>query len=60
LLSWTAQRNAIAREMRAMLDGAAFNDEVFDEVRGRHLIADAEALLGEVADCAGNILQCAQ
>ena len=43
-----------------MLDGAAFNDEVFDEVRGRHLIADAEALLGEVADCAGNILQCAQ
>jgi hypothetical protein len=59
LLGWTAQRNAIAHEMRAMLDGAAFNDEVFDEVRGRELVAEAQTLLDEVAQCAGNAAGCA-
>jgi len=43
-----------------MLDGAAFNDEVFDEGRGRQLIADAQALLDAVATCAANIAQCTQ
>ena len=60
MLNWTSQRNAVAREMRAMLDGAAFNDEVFDEVRGRQLIAEAQALLDAVANCATNTAQCAQ
>jgi hypothetical protein len=59
LLTWTAQRNAIAHEMRALLDGAAFDDELVDEVRGRGLITDAHALLDEVADCANNTTQCA-
>jgi hypothetical protein len=60
MLNWTSQRSAVAREMRAMLDGAAFNDEVFDEVRGRQLIAEAQAPLDAVANCATNSAQCAQ
>jgi hypothetical protein len=60
MLNWTTQRNAVAREMRAMLDGAAFNDEVFDEVRGRQLVAEAHALLDAVANCAANTAQCTQ
>jgi hypothetical protein len=60
MLSWTSHRNAVAREMRAMLDGAAFNDDVFDEVRGRQFIAEAQALLGAVANCAANTAQCTQ
>ena len=60
MLNWTSQRNAVAREMRAMLDGAAFDDQVFDEVRGRQLIAEAEALLHAVATCAANTAQCTQ
>ena len=60
MLNWTSQRNTVAREMRAMLDGAAFNDQVFDEVRGRQLIAEAQALLDAVASCAANAAQCTQ
>jgi hypothetical protein len=60
IVSWTDQRDAIAQEMKAMLDGAAFNDEVFDEVRGKQLINQAQALLEEVNSCAANPVSCAQ
>ena len=56
----TAQRDAIAAEMRAMLDGAAFKDEVFDEVTARQLINQAEALLEKVSRCAANVAHCAK
>jgi hypothetical protein len=60
LLGWTAQRNALAKEMRGMLDGAAFDDQVFDEPRGRQLVAQSQALLDEVSRCASNLAACAQ
>jgi hypothetical protein len=60
IASWTDQRDAIAQEMKAMLDGAAFNDQVFDEVRGRQLVNQAQALLEEVSSCAANSTSCAQ
>ena len=60
IASWTDQRDAIAQEMKAMLDGAAFNDQVFDEVRGRQLVNQAQALLEEVSSCAANPVSCAQ
>ena len=59
LLDWTSQRNAIATEMRAMLDGAAFANQVFDEVRGKQLVTQAQALLDEVRSCAADTAQCA-
>jgi hypothetical protein len=46
--------------MKAMLDRAAFNNEVFDEVRGRQLIDQAQDLLDEVSACAANPASCAQ
>lgn len=60
LLSWTEQRDTIATEMKAILDGAAFNDEVFDEVRGRQLIDQAQVLLEQVSGCAADPASCAQ
>ena len=60
IASWTDQRDAIAQEMKAMLDGAAFNDQVFDEVRGRQLVNQAQTLLEEVSSCAANPVSCAQ
>jgi hypothetical protein len=52
--------NAVAKQMRAMLYGAAFNDEVFDQVRGTQLIVEAEAPLDAVATCAANAVQCTE
>src|SRR6266550_3760903 len=60
ILNWTDTRDAIAQEMKVMLDGAAFNDQVFDEGRGRQLINQAQALLEEVTSCAANPVSCAQ
>jgi hypothetical protein len=60
ILNWTDARDAIASEMKAMLDRAAFNNEVFDEVRGRQLIDQAQDLLDEVSACAANPASCAQ
>jgi hypothetical protein len=60
ILNWTDARDEIASEMKAMLDGAAFNDEVFDEVRGRQLIDQGRDLLDEVSACAANPTSCAQ
>ena len=55
ITAFTAQRDAIAVQMRAMLDGAAFKHETFDEVTARQLINHAEALLEEVGKCAANM-----
>jgi hypothetical protein len=60
IMNWTSERDAIADEMRAMLNAAAFNDEFFNEVRGTQLTAQAEALLEEVRSCAADIPRCAQ
>jgi len=60
ILNWTAERDAIAGEMQAMLDGSAFDGDVFDEVRGRQLIDQAQALLEEVNQCAADPVNCAK
>ena len=59
ILKWTDQRDEIAAEMKAMLNGAVFNGEVFNEVRGRQLVNQAQALLEEVSNCAANTATCA-
>ena len=60
ILHWTDERDALAAEMKAMLDGAAFGDEVFDEVQSGVLIDRAQALLDDVSSCAANPLSCVQ
>src|SRR5262252_1137061 len=60
IIGWTATRNSIADQMRAILVGAAFNGQKFDENLGRQLIAQGQALLSEAHTCAANIPQCAR
>jgi hypothetical protein len=59
IINWTDRRDALAAEMKALLQGAAFYDQFFDEVRARHLINHAEALLEEASICAVNPSSCA-
>jgi hypothetical protein len=60
ILGWTALRDSIAADMGSMLNGAAFDDEVFDEVTARQLISHAQALLEDVKSCAASPMSCAQ
>jgi len=60
IIGWTATRNSVAGQMRAILFGAAFNGQKFDETLGRQLIAQGQALLSEAHTCAANIPQCAR
>jgi len=58
--TWTDIRDAIAAEMKGLLDGAAFYDQVFDEVHGKALINQAHLLLEAVSSCAAAPTSCAQ
>src|SRR5262245_40069692 len=60
IMIWTDARDALAAEMKGLLDGAAFYGEVFDQVRGRQLINQAKALLTDVSSCAAEPTACAQ
>src|SRR5215468_6059012 len=60
IIGWTATRNSVAGQMRAILFGAAFNGQKFDENLGKQLIAQGQALLSEAHTCAANIPQCAR
>jgi hypothetical protein len=60
IVSWIDARDAIASEMKGLLDGAVFYDQVFDEVLGKQLIDQAQVLLEAVSSCAANLTSCAQ
>jgi hypothetical protein len=48
LISITSQRDALAAQMIALLEGAAFNGEEINKDQAKKLIAEAQALLSEV------------
>jgi hypothetical protein len=58
--AWTEQRDEIAAEMKAMLNGPVFYNTVFNEIRARQLIDLAQALLAEVSSCVTDPTACAQ
>jgi hypothetical protein len=60
IASWVAQRDNLAGEMKALLDGATFHGERFDGPRARGLIDEARALLRDVSRCAADPLHCAK
>jgi hypothetical protein len=60
IAGFTSLRDAIAGDMKAILNGAAFNDQPFDQVVARQLIAQAQALLHDVSSCAANPTVCAR
>jgi hypothetical protein len=50
----TARRDALARKLKGLLDGAAFAHQPIDPTYGRALIGSADALINEVEDLAGS------
>jgi hypothetical protein len=58
IANWGAQRDGLARQMGAMLDGAAFNGQTIDEGQARQLISQGWALLDDVRSCAADIPAC--
>lgn len=60
ITGFTSQRDLLAAQMIAMLNGAAFNDQPFDEVSAKQMIAQAQALLHDVSSCAADPVNCAK
>ncbi len=54
LISITSQRDALAAQMIALLEGAEFSGQVIDEQQAQQLIAQAQALLNQMNSLAGN------
>jgi len=59
IAAWTGQRDALATEMKGMLDDASFNNKDLNESRAKQLIKAAQDLLGQVSACAANVDNCA-
>jgi hypothetical protein len=49
-----ARRDALARELKGLLDGAAFAHRPIDPTYSRALIGSADALINEIEDLAGS------
>jgi hypothetical protein len=49
IASWRAQRDSLASQMKALLEGAAFRAETINEGQALQLISQGQALLGEVS-----------
>jgi hypothetical protein len=58
--SWTAERDGMAAQIKAMLEGAEFGGIPIDEKIARELIAEGQALLAQSRACVKNLAQCAQ
>jgi hypothetical protein len=54
LVSFTNQRDDLAAQMLALLEGAEFNGQTIDQQQAQQLISQAQALLNQVNSLAGN------
>jgi hypothetical protein len=60
IATWGAERDTLAGQMRAMLDGSAFKGQAIDEGLARKLISQGRTLLDQVRSCAEDIPACVQ
>ena len=60
LKAWGDWRDALARQMRDILEGAAFGGTEVSDTRVEDLIEKANALLGEVRACSADTAACAK
>jgi hypothetical protein len=51
---WTARRDALASQMKALLDASAFHGQPIGELEARSLDNQARALIGEIEAAAGH------
>jgi hypothetical protein len=60
LKAWGDWRDALARQMRDILEGAAFGGKEVSDERVEDLIEKANALLGQVRACSADMAACAK
>jgi hypothetical protein len=60
IADWHERRDAIAGQMRSMLEGAAFAGKAINESKARRLISQGQDLLQEVTSCAANLSNCTE
>jgi hypothetical protein len=59
IASWTAQRDALAAQIKPLLSQAQFNDLAINEQQVKQLISLSQALLDEASACASSPAACA-
>jgi len=54
IASWTAERDALASQIKQMLEGAEFSGLAINEQQAKQLISDGQTLLDHASACASN------
>jgi hypothetical protein len=60
IASWTAQRDALTAQIKAMLEGAEFGGLAINEQQAKQIIAAGNALLNQASACAADPGACSQ
>jgi hypothetical protein len=55
---WAAERDAIAQQIKSLLEGAQFNGQAIDENQAQQLISAGQALLNRAGECAAEPEHC--
>jgi len=59
IASWTNQRDALAAQMKSLLEGAQFSGLAINEQQTNQLIDSSQTPLGQASACAANLAACA-
>ena len=59
IASWTTQRDALAAQIKTMLEGAEFSGVAIDEQQAKQIISASQVLLDAASACAANPGSCA-
>jgi hypothetical protein len=58
IASWTTQRDALAAQIKTMLEGAEFSGLAINEQHAKQIISESQSLLNEASACAANPGSC--
>jgi hypothetical protein len=58
IASWTTERDALAAQMKSLLDAAEFHGEAIDQQQAKQLIRSGQALLNRAGECAAEPEDC--
>lgn len=58
ITSWTIERDALASQIKSLLEGAQFNGQSIDEGQAKQLILAGQALLNRAGACAEEPQEC--
>ena len=60
IASWTKERDALAAQIKSLLDAAEFHGEAIDQQQAKQLIRSGQALLARASSCAEEPDDCAE